>query len=108
MDKFLKICLSSPSDDNYLSENDASTQALYLNNRIFSDFFQNENCWGEFSCSAIATSPYLSTLRCSKCSLRKAEGVRLPKGQQQNWSPFGCHPTWTHVTKVCNRTLSNW
>jgi len=26
-------------DDNYLSKNDASTQVLYLNNRIFSDFF---------------------------------------------------------------------
>nr|ADO19134.1 hypothetical protein Nfla_5403 [Nostoc flagelliforme str. Sunitezuoqi] len=44
MDKFLKNCLSSASDDNYLPKNDASTQFLYLNNRIFSDFFQNENC----------------------------------------------------------------
>jgi len=36
--------LSPTSDDNYLSKNDASTQVLYLNNRTFSDFFQNENC----------------------------------------------------------------
>jgi hypothetical protein len=45
MGKFIKTCLSSASDDNYLSKNDASTQVLYLINRIFSDFFQNENCW---------------------------------------------------------------
>jgi hypothetical protein len=31
-------------DDNYLSKNHASTQVLYLNKRILSDFFQNENC----------------------------------------------------------------
>jgi hypothetical protein len=44
MDKFIKTCLSSVSDDNYLSQNDVSTQFIYLNNRILSDFFQNENC----------------------------------------------------------------
>jgi hypothetical protein len=32
-------------DDNYLSKNNASTQVLYLNKKILSDFFQNENCW---------------------------------------------------------------
>gem|GEM_PF-2850212 len=52
MDKFLKTCLSSASDDNYLSKNDASTQFLYLNNRIFSDFFQNENCCSLSSANA--------------------------------------------------------
>jgi len=39
MDKFLETFLSPTLDDNYLSKNDASTQVLCLNNRIFSDFF---------------------------------------------------------------------
>jgi hypothetical protein len=52
MDKLLKTCLSPTLDDNYLSKNDASTQVLYLNNRIFSDFFQNENCWRSPFCIA--------------------------------------------------------
>jgi hypothetical protein len=45
MDRVLKTCLSPALDDNYLSKNNASTQVLYLNKRILSDFFQNENCW---------------------------------------------------------------
>ena len=45
VDKVLKTCLSPALDDNYLSKNNASTQVLYLNKRILSDFFQNENCW---------------------------------------------------------------
>jgi len=45
MDRFSKLCLSPASDDNCLSKNDASIQVLYLNQRILSDFFQNENCW---------------------------------------------------------------
>ncbi|TRV43247.1 MAG: hypothetical protein EWV52_20980 [Microcystis panniformis Mp_MB_F_20051200_S6D] len=55
MDKVLKTCLSPALDDNYLSKNNASTQVLYLNKRILSDFFQNENCC---SCnfSTISTS----------------------------------------------------
>ncbi|QFS49911.1 hypothetical protein GXM_07405 [Nostoc sphaeroides CCNUC1] len=44
MDRFFKTCLSPASDDNYLSKNHALTQVLYLNKRILSDFFQNENC----------------------------------------------------------------
>ena len=44
VDKVLKTCLSPALDDNYLSKNNASTQVLYLNKRILSDFFQNENC----------------------------------------------------------------
>jgi len=44
MDKVLKTCLSPALDDNYLSKNNASTQVLYLNKRILSDFFQNDNC----------------------------------------------------------------
>ncbi|TRV49597.1 MAG: hypothetical protein EWV42_12695 [Microcystis panniformis Mp_GB_SS_20050300_S99D] len=39
MDKVLKTCLSPALDDNYLSKNNASTQVLYLNKRILSDFF---------------------------------------------------------------------
>ena len=45
MNRVLKTCLSPALDDNYLSKNNASTQVLYLNKRILSDFFQNENCW---------------------------------------------------------------
>jgi len=44
MDKVIKTCLSPALDDNYLSKNNASTQVLYLNKRILSDFFQNDNC----------------------------------------------------------------
>ena len=44
VDKVLKTCLSPALDDNYLSKNNASTQVLYLNKKILSDFFQNENC----------------------------------------------------------------
>ena len=44
MDRVLKTYLSPALDDNYLSKNNASTQVLYLNKRILSDFFQNENC----------------------------------------------------------------
>jgi len=44
MDRVLKTCLSPALDDNYLLKNNASTQVLYLNKRILSDFFQNENC----------------------------------------------------------------
>jgi hypothetical protein len=44
MDRVLKTCLSPALDDNYLSKNNASTQVLYLNKKILSDFFQNENC----------------------------------------------------------------
>ena len=44
VDKVLQTCLSPALDDNYLSKNNASTQVLYLNKRILSDFFQNENC----------------------------------------------------------------
>ncbi|MBD2520126.1 hypothetical protein H6G93_35330 [Nostoc sp. FACHB-973] len=58
MDKFLKTCLSPTLDDNYLSKNDASTQVLYLNNRIFSDFFfkmriavKSRQKWTLFSCN---------------------------------------------------------
>ena len=47
MDKVLKTFLSPALDDNYLSKNNASTQVLYLNKRILSDFFQNENCCGK-------------------------------------------------------------
>ena len=43
MDRVLKTCLSPALDDNYLSKNNASTQVLYLNKRILSDFFQNDN-----------------------------------------------------------------
>ncbi|ELS45128.1 hypothetical protein C789_999 [Microcystis aeruginosa FACHB-905 = DIANCHI905] len=39
MDKVLKTCLSPALDDNYLSKNNASTQVLYLNKRILSEFF---------------------------------------------------------------------
>jgi hypothetical protein len=40
----MRKSLSPALDDNYLSKNNASTQVLYLNKRILSDFFQNENC----------------------------------------------------------------
>jgi len=39
MDKVLKTFLSPALDDNYLSKNNASTQVLYLNKRILSEFF---------------------------------------------------------------------
>ncbi len=79
MDKVIKTCLSPALDDNYLSKNNASTQVLYLNKRILSDFFQNENC-----CSAFHLNPQLQSM----CMVRSPKSIAGSVGATLGNTPY--------------------